>query len=170
MACSGGSLVGGSLTTDRRICSAFGRRSGRVLWRGEGPVGFGVEVGDGVGDVEGGAPCGERRDLLFAEGFEEGGVGRCEHFEGPIRSPSFRHRVGLPEEDGCGLAGPERAQRDTSRVEGPTRDCMITEFEPLFGGVDGSVEGCWPVTTSSRDPRFDSRRVRDAQAVADPGG
>ena len=84
-------------------------------------------------------------------------------------SPSFRHRVGLPEEDGRGLARPERAQRDTSRVEGPTRDSMITEFERLFGSVDGPLEGCSPVTTSSRDPRFDLRRVRDAQAVADPG-
>ena len=46
---------------------------------------------------------------------------------------------------------------------------MITEFERLFGGVDGPLEGCSPVTTSSRDPRFDPHRVRDAQAVTDPG-
>ena len=149
MACSGGSLVGGSLTTDRRICSAFGRRSGRVLWRREGTVGFGVEVGDGVGHVQGCAACGERRDLLFAEGFEEGGVGLCEHFEGPIRYPSFSHRAGLPEEDGCRFARPERGQCDTGRVEGPTRDSVVTEFERLFDGVDGSVEGCWPVTSNN---------------------
>ena len=94
------------------------RGSERALWRGEGPVGFGAEVCDGVGDVEGGAPCGERRDLLFAEGFEEGGVGRRVHFEDPIRSPSSRHRVGFPDEDGRGLERPERAQRDTSPCRG----------------------------------------------------
>ena len=99
--------------------------------------------------------CGEHRDLLFAEGLDEGGVGRREHFEGPIRSPSCCHRVGLPEEDGRGLVGPERAQCDTSRVEAPAFDSLITVFERLFGGVDGPSEGGLPVTASSRDPRLD---------------
>ena len=83
--------------------------------------------------------------------------------------PIVPDRVGLPEDDGRGLVRPERAQRDTSRVEGPTHESMITEFERLFGGVDGRLEGCSPVTTSSRDPRFDPHRVRDALAVADAG-
>src|SRR5262249_38352857 len=51
-----------------------------------------------------------------------------------------------------------------------TRERTITEFQRLFDGVDGDSEGCWPVTTSGRDPGFDPHRVRDAWADADAGG
>ena len=139
-------------------------------WRGEGSVGFGLQVRHGFGDVEGGAPFGERCDSCFAEGFEERGVGRREHFEGRTRSPSFLNRVGLAEEDSGGLARPDRAQRDASRGEGPTHDSEITQFERPFGGVGGLLEGPSPVTTSSRDPRSGCDRVRNASPVTVPSG
>ena len=44
------------------------------------------QVRDGVGGLEGGTPCGEHRESLFTEGFEEGGVGCRDRFEHPIRA------------------------------------------------------------------------------------
>ena len=107
--------------------------------------------------------------MLFTECFEERGVGPREHFLDPIHSPSFHHRGGLPEKDGGRLVRPERTERDTSRVEVPTPECIVTEFVGLFGGVDGRSEGCSPVTTSRRDPRLALRCVRGAHAVTGPG-
>ena len=111
---------------------------------------------------------GELRDVLFTQGFAEGGVGRLLHFEDPIRYLCFRHRVRLPDEHGRGLEQSELPKRDPSQVAEPDV-CQSTELEVLVGGVDDCPECCSPFPAAARDMTFLVGRVCDAPAVADPG-